>query len=211
MNENLADTQTVLALLSELPPAAEGESTDVSVAVLESSLGPMIAGSVTLNGVSRVCLLEFARANDPRVQLQRLTYKLGRRFVRGSSSALDLLQRELVSYFAGTLQEFTVQVELVGSPFQKSVWEALLAIPYGETRSYGDQATSLGKLKAVRAVGHANGQNPISIVVPCHRVVGSDGSLTGYGGGLWRKQWLLRHEGATFRDPDLQMTLAFSD
>lgn len=101
---------------------------------------------------------------------------------------------QLEAYFKGELKEFTLELHLDGTPFQRSVWQQLLRIPYGETRTYGDLADALGNPGASRAVGLANGKNPISIVVPCHRVVGSDGSLTGYGGGLERKQRLLDFE-----------------
>ncbi len=102
---------------------------------------------------------------------------------------------ELAEYFAGTRRAFTVPLNLAGTAFQMRVWAALQAIPYGETRTYMDLARLLGDEKAVRAVGAANGQNPVAVIVPCHRVIGSDGSLTGYAGGLWRKEWLLAHEG----------------
>ncbi|MFD3514976.1 methylated-DNA--[protein]-cysteine S-methyltransferase [Streptomyces sp. NPDC058657] len=102
---------------------------------------------------------------------------------------------QLNAYFEGELTEFTLPLHLAGTPFQRSVWEQLLTIPYGETRSYGQLAAQLGKAGASRAVGLANGKNPISIVVPCHRVIGSGGSLTGYGGGLDRKRALLALEG----------------
>lgn len=101
---------------------------------------------------------------------------------------------ELRAYFAGELQEFTIQLHLHGTLFQRSVWDQLRRIPYGETRSYGDLADALGNPKAFRAVGLANGKNPLGIIVPCHRVVGADGSLTGYGGGLARKRRLLDFE-----------------
>jgi methylated-DNA-[protein]-cysteine S-methyltransferase len=101
---------------------------------------------------------------------------------------------ELRAYFAGELKEFTVPLRLDGTPFQCSVWEQLRKIPYGETRTYGALADALGSPKASRAVGLANGKNPVGIIVPCHRVVGADGSLTGYGGGLDRKQRLLEFE-----------------
>ena len=101
---------------------------------------------------------------------------------------------QLDAYFAGDRTEFDLKLELVGTGFQRRVWEALLTIPYGETRSYGEIAQQIGSPGAFRAVGLANGHNPIGIIVPCHRILGADGSLTGYGGGLWRKQWLLRHE-----------------
>ncbi|MFD9405151.1 methylated-DNA--[protein]-cysteine S-methyltransferase [Streptomyces sp. NPDC060011] len=101
---------------------------------------------------------------------------------------------QLDAYFAGELKEFTVELRLAGTPFQRSVWDRLRQIPYGETRSYGELAEALGNLGASRAVGLANGKNPVGIIVPCHRVVGASGGLTGYGGGLDRKQRLLDFE-----------------
>jgi methylated-DNA-[protein]-cysteine S-methyltransferase len=98
---------------------------------------------------------------------------------------------QLNAYFEGELKEFTVQLRLIGTPFQRSVWDQLRRIPYGETRSYGELAEALGNTGASRAVGLANGKNPIGIIVPCHRVIGASGSLTGYGGGLDRKRRLL--------------------
>jgi methylated-DNA-[protein]-cysteine S-methyltransferase len=103
-------------------------------------------------------------------------------------------KEQLSAYFAGTLTEFDLPLQMQGTPFQQSVWEALKTIPYGTTVSYGELAQQLGQPKASRAVGLANGRNPISIVVPCHRVIGGNGKLTGYGGGVERKQWLLNHE-----------------
>ncbi|MFF4837461.1 methylated-DNA--[protein]-cysteine S-methyltransferase [Streptomyces sp. NPDC001315] len=104
---------------------------------------------------------------------------------------------QLNAYFAGELKEFTLELRLHGTPFQRNVWEQLQRIPYGETRSYGDLADALGNPKASRAVGLANGRNPVGIIVPCHRVIGASGSLTGYGGGLERKQRLLDFERGT--------------
>ncbi|MEZ0541629.1 methylated-DNA--[protein]-cysteine S-methyltransferase [Fibrella arboris] len=103
---------------------------------------------------------------------------------------------QLTDYFDGVRKDFTFPMSPIGTPFQQRVWEGLLTIPFGETRSYLTMARKLGDEKAIRAVAAANGRNPLAIVVPCHRVIGSDGSLTGYAGGLWRKQWLLEHEGA---------------
>ncbi|MFD9243764.1 methylated-DNA--[protein]-cysteine S-methyltransferase [Streptomyces sp. NPDC059556] len=105
--------------------------------------------------------------------------------------------RQLDAYFAGELTEFELPLNLIGTPFQLRVWEGLLRIPYGETRSYGELAEELGNPGASRAVGLANGKNPVSIIVPCHRVVGAGGGLTGYGGGLDRKQRLLAFESGT--------------
>ena len=108
--------------------------------------------------------------------------------------ALPEARRQLDEYFAGTRQVFDIAIRLHGTEFQRQVWDALLEIPYGETRSYGEQARRIGLPDAPRAVGAANGQNPVSIVVPCHRVIGANGALTGYGGGIERKRWLLAHE-----------------
>lgn len=104
-------------------------------------------------------------------------------------------QEQLEEYFAGKRRKFTVKLDPAGTEFQNKVWSALRTIPFGETRSYGQIADQIGSAKAVRAVGAANGRNPLSIIVPCHRVIGADGSLTGFGGGIDRKEWLLTHEG----------------
>ena len=101
---------------------------------------------------------------------------------------------QLDEYFAGTRKEFDLKLNPQGTVFQQSVWDELLNIPFGRTRSYLEQTKQLGDVKTIRAVASANGKNPIWIVIPCHRVVGSDGSLTGYAGGIWRKKWLLEHE-----------------
>jgi methylated-DNA-[protein]-cysteine S-methyltransferase len=114
--------------------------------------------------------------------------------------ARELVRAALKSYFKGDLAALkTIKWRVAGTPFQRKVWTALSKIPVGTTTSYGALAAQLGMPQAVRAVGHANGSNPISVVVPCHRVIGANGSLTGYGGGLERKQWLLRHEGVVVK------------
>ncbi|MFF8960982.1 methylated-DNA--[protein]-cysteine S-methyltransferase [Streptomyces sp. NPDC014894] len=110
--------------------------------------------------------------------------------------------RQLDAYFARELTDFDVPMRLTGTPFQRRVWERLLAIPYGETRTYGELAHELGSPNASRAVGLANGKNPVSIIVPCHRVIGSTGSLVGYGGGLTRKQRLLAFESGASGEPE---------
>ena len=119
---------------------------------------------------------------------------------RGPASALlAQARRQLEEYFAGARTTFDLPLSAVGTPFQRRVWDALRAIPYGTTLSYSELARRLGDVRATRAVGAANGRNPIPIIVPCHRVVGADGSLTGFGGGLDRKRWLLEHEGVLMR------------
>jgi methylated-DNA-[protein]-cysteine S-methyltransferase len=153
----------------------------VHMAFLESELGVLeIAG--TADYIIAVTFVEpNAAANSPDQT--------------GLPETVRECTAQLRQYFAGDLQQFSVELEPQGTPFQKRVWDQLTTIPYGSTVTYLDIARAVGNEKAVRAVGAANGQNPISIIVPCHRVIGSDGKLTGYGGGLWRKEWLLKHEG----------------
>jgi methylated-DNA-[protein]-cysteine S-methyltransferase len=115
--------------------------------------------------------------------------------VRDDGAFADAIA-QLRAYFAGELRTFELPLAPHGTPFQRRVWDALLAIPYGTTTTYGRLAQQLGDPRAVRAVGLANGRNPIPIIIPCHRVIGANGSLIGYGGGLERKQWLLEREGA---------------
>ena len=106
----------------------------------------------------------------------------------------ELAAKQLAEYFAGSRQSFEIPTAFQGTDFQNKVWHSLIAIPYGTVASYRDIAEAIDNPKAVRAVGTANGKNPLTIIVPCHRIIGSDGSLTGYAGGIERKQWLLQHE-----------------
>lgn len=119
-----------------------------------------------------------------------------------SIEELDNCIVQLDEYFSGRRKNFDIKVNLTGTKFQNEVWNYLLLIPFGETESYIDVAKALGDPKAVRAVGMANGRNKIAIIVPCHRIIGKDGTLTGYAGGLHRKEWLLDHEGACFKKED---------
>lgn len=129
--------------------------------------------------------------------------------IQNASSHPILAQaaHELDGYFAGTLDVFTVPLAPRGTPFQCAVWQALVAIPFGERRAYRDIARTLDKVGAERAVGNANGKNRIGIIVPCHRVVGADGTLTGYAGGLDKKQWLLEHEARSHKREPVQRGL----
>ncbi len=172
-------------------PTAAKDAAVVTVDRLLTPLGPMVAGA-TEEGL---CLLEFADRRMLETQLRRLTSRLSPCvFATGRVEWLDRIEDELNAYFAGRLRSFTTPLLLLGTPFQESVWRALLQIPWGETRSYGELAARIGRPSAVRAVARANGDNRLAIVVPCHRVIGADGKLTGYGGGLWRKQRLLEIE-----------------
>lgn len=111
-----------------------------------------------------------------------------------SHSYVNKIARQVAEYFEGTRREFKVDIHFSGTDFQERVWRELLAVPYGQFASYQDIAKAVGNPKAVRAVGAANGRNPISLIVPCHRIIGKNRKLVGYGGGLWRKAWLLEHE-----------------
>ncbi len=169
------------------PPGKGAEARCVRVTWLESPLGPLVAGA-TEEGV---CLLEFTDRRMLETQLETVRRRVGEPIVPGTNGHLERLGEELSGYFAGKVRKFGVPLVCPGSAFQRRVWEALLAIPYGETRSYGSLAEALGAAGAARAVGHANGLNRIGILIPCHRVVNASGDLGGYGGGLWRKRLLL--------------------
>jgi AraC family transcriptional regulator, regulatory protein of adaptative response / methylated-DNA-[protein]-cysteine methyltransferase len=180
--------------LHRITGRSPGRSRGVAVVHLSrllTPLGPMLAGTTD----EGVCLLEFTDRRMLETQLQRLARRLGCAFVPGGGEVGRRLEAELTRYFDGSLAAFTVPLVLAGTEFQERAWRALRAIPHGETRSYAEQARMIGMPSAVRAVARANGDNRIAILVPCHRVIGADGRLTGYGGGLWRKQWLLHHEG----------------
>lgn len=158
----------------------------VTVSWIESPLGPLVVGATDRG----VCLLEYSDRRMLEAQLESVRQRLGP-VLPGTHPLIERLRGELAQYFAGTRRQFTVPLEYPGSPFQVKVWNALRAIPYGETISYEKLAWSVGSPRAQRAVGTANGQNRLAIIIPCHRVVNKDGKLGGYGGGLWRKQILL--------------------
>ncbi len=157
---------------------------------LSTPAGALIAG-VDDTGIW-LCDYE-QRSNAPRI-LQRISDYSGQDFKEGLHPLHTLLEDQITSYFEGALTKFNLPLQLAGSHFQQKVWELLLAIPYGETRTYKQQALTYGDEKAIRAVASANGANAISIIIPCHRVIGKNSSLTGYAGGLQSKQWLLKHE-----------------
>ncbi len=143
---------------------------------IDSPLGLIEIGA-TADGISSLLFVEQRRSTSL------------------SSPLLEMAQAQLDEYFSGRRRQFDLPFDLHGSAFQQRVWAQVNKIPYGQTLSYADIARALGNPRSTRAVGMAVGKNPVAILVPCHRVIGSDGSLTGYGGGLWRKTWLLRHEG----------------
>jgi AraC family transcriptional regulator of adaptative response/methylated-DNA-[protein]-cysteine methyltransferase len=153
-------------------------------------LGPMVA----VANDEGICLLEFTDRRMLETELNQLRKHFKSQILPGTNSHIERLMVQVKEYFEGTRREFDVPLVTPGTVFQKAAWKRLLDIPYGATVSYKHQAIALGNPNAVRAVAQANGCNRISIVIPCHRVIGEDGSLTGYGGGLQRKQWLIDHE-----------------
>lgn len=162
----------------------------ITISRILTPLGPMLAGA-TENGI---CLLEFTDRRMLETQISRLKKLLNAEMTPGNSPFFESLDAQMKAYFEGALQSFDLPLDLPGTDFQRKIWSLLQTIPYGETRSYAAQAVAIGNPAAVRAVAKSNGDNRISIIIPCHRVIGSDGRLTGYGGGLWRKEWLLAHE-----------------
>ena len=162
----------------------------ISIARVPTELGPMVAAADDQS----LLLLEFADRRMLETQLKVLRRRLGAVFMPGTNPVIEQATREMNEYLAGMRRHFEVRLSTPGTDFQQAVWKRLLEIPYGSTASYAAIARAIGHPTAVRAVARANGDNRIAIMVPCHRVVGSNGDLTGYGGGLWRKQRLLEIE-----------------
>ncbi len=176
----------------EAAPSQPTDKSVIHITRLTTPIGPMFA-CATEQGI---CLLEFTDRRMLETEFQDLKKRLNAVILPGDHPHLQYLARELDAYFEGNIQTFTVPLHTPTTPFRQQVWDLLLQIPYSQTRSYKRQAELLGKPTAVRAVASANGQNRIAIVIPCHRVIGDNGHLTGYSGGLARKQWLLDHERA---------------
>ncbi|MBI5364751.1 MAG: methylated-DNA--[protein]-cysteine S-methyltransferase [Planctomycetes bacterium] len=177
-------------LFGAAPTKLARDAEVLRVRELGTPLGPMLAAASSKG----VVLLEFVDRRAIETQVATLRRRMQLPIVPGTNAMLDQLARELEEYFGGKRAQFEVPLHAPGTPFQESVWKALRAIPPGETRSYADVARALGRPTATRAVARANGDNRLALLLPCHRVIGSDGALTGYAGGLWRKEWLLAHE-----------------
>jgi AraC family transcriptional regulator, regulatory protein of adaptative response / methylated-DNA-[protein]-cysteine methyltransferase len=168
------------------PTTLEG-ATVVRVDRIATPMGPMLAAATE----RELVMLEFVDRRMLPTQVRRIRQRVGAVFVPDSGRVIRETASSLAAYFGGRLRSFDLPLLPLGTPFQKDVWAALREIPYGETESYAELARRVGRPSAVRAVGRANGLNALAIVVPCHRVVGADGRLVGYGGGLWRKKRLL--------------------
>jgi AraC family transcriptional regulator, regulatory protein of adaptative response / methylated-DNA-[protein]-cysteine methyltransferase len=171
-------------------PARFGDGRVLKASWIDTVLGPMIA--VADDDV--LYLLEFVDRRGLEREIERLRRRTKAAIIPGCTGPIEAVEAELRRYFDGGLPEFTTPVALLGTPFQQRVWDELRKIPAGQTRSYMEIAAALGSPSAVRAVAQANGANQLAILIPCHRVIGADGSLTGYGGGLTRKNWLINHE-----------------
>ena len=178
-------------------PATSAARELIAVTRILTPLGPMLAGAVP----EGICLLEFADRRMLETQLTRLGRLYRSEFVPGDSPHFKILSAQLDEYFQGRRREFGVPLAAAGTAFQEKVWTILRGIPYGTTRSYQEQAVLLGDPRSIRAVARANGDNRIAILIPCHRVIGKDGQLVGYGGGLWRKQRLLDLERGKLTSP----------
>ncbi|GAB3223937.1 methylated-DNA--[protein]-cysteine S-methyltransferase [Hymenobacter seoulensis] len=188
--ESLSGFQESFKAVFGVAPTRSRQQQVLNLTRLETPLGTMLACG-TEQGI---CLLEFTDRRMLETELKDLTKRLNATLVQSDNPHFALLRAQLAEYFAGTRHEFTVPLVTPGTEFQQAVWQELGRIPYGTTRSYGQQAVALGRPGAVRAVATANGMNRVAIIIPCHRVIGADGHLTGYAGGLWRKQWLLELE-----------------
>jgi AraC family transcriptional regulator of adaptative response/methylated-DNA-[protein]-cysteine methyltransferase len=188
--ESLSGFREAFDKVFGVTPGRSRRSECIVVDRVLTPLGPMLAGAAE----EGICLLEFTDRRMLETQVKQLQKKLECAMVPGSNTHLEKLGQELERYFSGDLREFTVDLVVPGTEFQKAVWERLRKIPYGETLSYEQLARDIGRPGGQRAVGQANGLNRIAIVIPCHRVIRADGSISGYGGGVWRKRFLLEHE-----------------
>lgn len=198
--QSLSGFADALKAVSGAAPRQGARRAVIHLRQLDSPLGPLLAGAVE----EGLCLLEFAERRALERQLAVLARHLDALLLPGDHAHLDHVARELEAYFGGKEVEFRTPLVLPGTDFQRRVWDELLRIPVGTTISYGELARRVGDANASRAVAKANGDNRVAILVPCHRVIGADGRLTGYGGGLWRKQRLLELEGGTtglFQEP----------
>jgi AraC family transcriptional regulator of adaptative response/methylated-DNA-[protein]-cysteine methyltransferase len=162
----------------------------ITITRIETELGIMIAGAVN----EGICLLEFSDRRMLNAEYKDLARYFNASIEEGENSHFKTLLNQLKEYFEGSRKVFSLPLVTPGTDFQQAVWKELMNIPYGTTRSYLEQSIALGKPDSIRAVANANGMNRISIIIPCHRVIGSDGHMTGYGGGIKRKKWLLDHE-----------------
>lgn len=188
--ESSSGFRDAFARIMGAAPTRVGQAQVLKASWLDTPLGPMLA----IANDDALYLLEFVERRGLEREIERLRKKLKAVIIPGRTKPIDSIESELQQYFAGKLKKFKTPLFLLGSPFQKTVWQSLMKIPYGKTQSYTELATAVGKPTAFRAAANANGMNQIAIVIPCHRVINSNGNLGGYAGGVSRKEWLLNHE-----------------
>ncbi len=185
--ESLSGFHAAFKNVTGVSPSQASSQSLVTITQLATPLGPMYAGASERG----LCFLEFADRKLIELQIEQLQQRMNSRFVTGKTTILGNLETQLAEYFGARRREFELPLDMTGTPFQMQAWQALLQIPYGETRSYQMQALVVGNAKAVRAIAGANARNHIAIVVPCHRVIAPSGGLAGFGGGVWRTKHLL--------------------
>ena len=189
-DESLSGFNDAIRTLIGASPGTAGEARLLAVAPIETPLGVMLLGA----SEGKLCLAEFSDPNRLEAQLRRTCRRMQATLVPGRPAPIADAQSQLAEYFAGRGRRFDLPLLPAGTDMQRQVWETLLRIPYGQTWSYGQVAAAIDRPRAARPVGQAVGANPIGIIVPCHRVIGAGGALTGFGGGLWRKKRLLTLE-----------------
>lgn len=172
------------------PPTKLNDGTVLKASWIDTPLGPMLA----IANEEALFLLEFVDRRGLEREIENLRKKTKSAVIPGTTLPITSIENELKRYFSNQLDQFNTPFHLIGSPFQLRVWEELMKIPMGETRSYSDVSIAIGKPDAIRAVARTNGSNQLALIIPCHRVINKDGHLGGYGGGIKRKEWLINHE-----------------
>ena len=188
--DSLSGFNSMFKNIIGMSPQNSKDQRIVNITHIETDLGLMVAGATDKG----ICMFEFSDYKLIDLEYRQLASTFKANLVQGNNPHFDALRIQLDEYFQGKRRVFDLPLDLAGTEFQKQVWLSLLQIPYGCTTNYAKQAALIGKPSSVRAVANANGKNKISIILPCHRVIGADGTLTGYGGGIWRKKKLLEFE-----------------
>lgn len=192
MNDTIQKNILKKIIESTKPKKSDSNQSDLTLkaALIDTPIGQMIAISDDKN----LCLLEFTDRRNLEQGIKSLKHKARADIIEGDADPISMIRKELELYFTGKLKSFSTPLKLMGSDFQDKAWHALTEIPYGQTRSYKHQAKIIGNEKASRAVASANGANQLAIIIPCHRIINSDGNLGGYAGGIDKKEWLIKHE-----------------
>ena len=191
--ESLSGFHSAFKSVTGVNPSQVKDSDLITIAKLTTPLGPMYAAASERG----LCFLEFTDRKMIDHQIEQMQKHMKAQFVQATTPVLTAVESQLEEYFDAKRRQFEIPLDITGSPFQIKAWQALQQIPYGETRSYQQQAERIGNTKAVRAVASANAKNHIAIIIPCHRVIAKNGGLAGFGGGVWRKKYLLNLEASS--------------